>query len=505
MPGLHGQARVGRARALAAQQQPDAAAADLDWALEWAAAQRDALLLDEFRCAALRSLEGAALLRLRIAIATGESDELLFQRIERLRGQALRVSGDAPIVQGHFRERGQLLAAQQRAQAALRGGDSAQWREAQATQHRLEAEWLEHWRRDALIDAPGSNRGLQPVSGFLLDAALQPEEAWVHWLDDGSGSLLALVRWQGRWQRLRLDAAPVARALADVQFQFEALRAGRCHWQAHAQELQRRARLRLQALHKVLWAPLEPLLTGCRQVVLLPDGVLHRVPWAALHDGDAALCERLLIRLATSAARWVQAVHAPAMVSGDVLAVGFGGEGLSGVDAELDALQAALQDEGKTARCLHGGAATRAALLEGASTARLLHLAGHAAVRDDNPAFSALHLADGPLLAHELAGLRLRPGSVAILSACDAARGLRAAANEHLGLLRALWLAGARAAVAAPWALDDEATAAWMARFYRLWAQGQGLAACVQQTQQQSARAGEHPALWGGFAVHGPG
>jgi CHAT domain-containing protein len=251
------------------------------------------------------------------------------------------------------------------------------------------------------------------------------------------------------------------------------------------------------------------LLAGCRQVVLLPDGALHRVPWAAMHDGQAYLCERLLLRLATSAARWIQATQAPAtpaaspdaQLQADVLALGFAGEGLAAVDAELDALQAALP----SARCLRGVAATRAALRQGAPAASLLHLAGHAAVRDDNPAFSALHLADGPLLAHELAGLRFRPGSVAVLSACDAARGLRAAANEHLGLLRALWLAGARAAVAAPWALDDAATAAWMARFYRLWAQGQGLALCVQRAQQQAAQEGEHPALWGGFAVHGPG
>ena len=523
MPGLHARTRMLRAQVLLGAGQREAAASDLDAALDWAAAQREALLLDEFRSASDREHDQAARLRLRLAREAGEGDEALFVRIERLRSQALPPLRALPAPSRDAETmRSALLAAQQRSQAAQQAGDLPRWQQLQQVQRQLEAGWLERWRRDALSEsATGAQHAIHDAAlprpdGQQLDAALAPDEAWVHWQLDASGNagdpapqLLALVRWQKRWQRLLLPAAPVLRALADVQFQFEALRAGRMHWLPHAPELTRRARLRLQTLHQLLWAPLQPLLQGCRQVVVAPHAELLAVPWAALHDGTDYLCQRLHLRIAASAARWCAAQQLPPTAcTGEVLALGACGEQraqLPAVRAELAAIEEQVAAQGLPLRLLKDAAANRAALQQHIGQARLLHLAGHAAVRDDNPAFSSLLLGDGPLLAHDLAQLRLREGAVVVLSACDGARSLRSAGHEQLGLLRALWLAGARAVLASPWALDDEATAAWMHRFYAAWSAGSGLAASVQAAQQQAAQAGEHPALWGGFAVHGPG
>jgi hypothetical protein len=526
MPGLHARARLLCAQALLNEGQTEPAAANLDAALDWAAAQRQALLLDEFRSASDREHDQAARLRLRLARQAGDGDEALFARMERLRGQALPPLRAQPAPSAEAEAMRQaLLAAQQRSHAASQSGDLVRWQLLLQAQRRLEAAWLERWRRAALSDptdghSADSGAALPTPDGPQLDAALGAAEAWVHWQldpDVGAGApqgaeppmLCVLVRWQQRWQRLVMPAQPVLRALADVQFQFEALRAGRAHWLPHAAELTRRARLRLQALHAVLWAPLEPLLSGCQQVVVAPHAELLAVPWAALFDGQRHLCQRLHLRIAASAARWCAAQGpAPLAASGEVLALGACGEhsaGLPAVRAELAAIEQQLAPQGFALRLLHDQAATRAALQAHLGTASLLHLAGHAAVRDDNPAFSSLLLGDGPLLAHDLAQMRLRQGALVVLSACDGARSLRSAGHEQLGLLRALWLAGARAVLASPWALDDEATAAWMHRFYAAWRTGAGLAASVQVAQQQAALAGEHPALWGGFAVHGPG
>ncbi len=527
MPGLHARARLLRAQALLEAGDHAAAADDLDAVLDWAAAQREALLLDEFRNASDRDYDHAARLRVRLAQQAGENDEQLFARIKLLRSQTLPPlrTSSAPSSEAETM-RHALLAAQQGTQAALQAGDLPRWQQLLQTQLQLESAWLERWRSKALSEhRPDTLQATTEAvprltEGLRLDAALDPEEAWVQWQLDPTENplggtenpppqLMAIVRWQQRWQRLLVPAAPVLRALADVQFQFEALRAGRAHWLPHTAELTKRARLRLQALHRALWAPLEPLLKGCRQLVVAPHAELMAVPWAALHDGQTYLCERLHVRIAASAARWCAARQlAPSGDTGEVLALGACGEenaGLPAVRAELRAIEMQLAKHGLPLRLLQDHAANRTALQQHAGQARLLHLAGHATVRDDNPAFSSLLLGDGPLLAHDLAQLRLRDGAVVVLSACDGARSLRSAGHEQLGLLRALWLAGARAVLASPWALDDEATATWMHRFYAGWSAGKGLAASVQAAQQQAAQSGEHPALWGGFAVHGPG
>lgn len=41
-----------------------------------------------------------------------------------------------------------------------------------------------------------------------------------------------------------------------------------------------------QLLRAKLWEPLEPSLRDCRTVLLVPDGALHRLPWAALPGRD---------------------------------------------------------------------------------------------------------------------------------------------------------------------------------------------------------------------------
>ena len=82
--------------------------------------------------------------------------------------------------------------------------------------------------------------------------------------------------------------------------------------------------------------------------------------------------------------------------------------------------------------------------LEGA---RCAHLAAHGRFRNDNPQFSALTLADGPLTVSDLEGLR-RPPRLVVLSACDSGVSAVHSGDELMGFAAALLGIGTRSLIA---------------------------------------------------------
>ena len=87
----------------------------------------------------------------------------------------------------------------------------------------------------------------------------------------------------------------------------------------------------------------------------------------------------------------------------------------------------------------------------------MAHLAAHGELRADNPLFSSLRLADGPLTVHDLDALASAPG-VVVLGACDTAASVVGAGDELLGLAAALLRLGSRSLVAPLVPVPDEET-----------------------------------------------
>lgn len=99
-------------------------------------------------------------------------------------------------------------------------------------------------------------------------------------------------------------------------------------------------------------------------------------------------------------------------------------------------------------------AATTARVLAAADGASLLHVACHGTFAADNPMFSTLLLADGPLFVYHLERLGESP-SVVVLAACHGALGAAHPGDELLGLTSTLLAAGTRTIVASCLALPD--------------------------------------------------
>jgi CHAT domain-containing protein/tetratricopeptide (TPR) repeat protein len=225
----------------------------------------------------------------------------------------------------------------------------------------------------------------------------------------------------------------------------------------------------------LLLGPLRGVLDGAERLYLVPAGLGHGTPWAALPFADGLLADHVSVALLPSV---VALRHlpppttppvAPTLVVGDpedpvwTAPTGEVAPAAPLPGARLEARAVAEHLPGAT--LLVGRAATAAAVRAELSSARTVHLAAHAVLDPDAPLTTAILLAHGEVLrVVDLVGARIAADLV-VLSACDSGGGQVTGGDEVLGLTRALLAAGASAAVVSLWPIDDRATAVLVERF----------------------------------------
>jgi CHAT domain-containing protein len=113
-----------------------------------------------------------------------------------------------------------------------------------------------------------------------------------------------------------------------------------------------------------------------------------------------------------------------------------------------------------------------------------VHLAAHGRLSADNPLFSDLLLADGPLVVHDLEQLPRVPHTV-VLAACDSGRSAVRAGDELLGLSATFIARGAAQLVASVLPIPDAQTAPLMIAFHERLALGEAPAIALAAAQHQ--------------------
>jgi CHAT domain-containing protein/Flp pilus assembly protein TadD len=293
-------------------------------------------------------------------------------------------------------------------------------------------------------------------------------------------------------------------------------------WNKSSPELFSRSR----SLYDILLKPAEALIAKADRLLLLPDGPLHSLPWAALvRDVKAGQAQYLVewkpIHTAASATVYAElrksrrenrqpptfevaafgdpkypslARPAPVARRGDgtdeaaeapedldqepnVRAVMRGGYRLDPLPRSREEVQSITALYAPRAEAFLGENATEERAKSLGKDIPLIHFACHAILNERFPLDSALVLTipehpkegqeNGLLQAWEIFEKVRIDADLVTLSACDSGLGKEMGGEGLIGLTRAFQYAGARSVLASLWKVEDQSTAELMRRFYQ--------------------------------------
>jgi CHAT domain-containing protein/tetratricopeptide (TPR) repeat protein len=300
-------------------------------------------------------------------------------------------------------------------------------------------------------------------------------------------------------------------------------------------------------LYSDLVAPLRGRFApGCTQVVIVPDGALHNLPFEALIENDdlnpdnggsgRLFIEDFIVSYAPSATVLTALGRVQSRIAEQSDLIMFANPVASpvvmdqnSVETRPDWVRALYAEEGlqvgpipfsaREAREISAHTGPGSAVYTGRDASerrvkttelerfRVIHFATHSLVSLKAPSRSALVLSafegdqqDGFLQAREIYHLRLASDMV-VLSACRTARGRLLAGEGVESLSQAFFYAGAKSVVASLWDVNDQQTASLMGSFYRHLAAGESKASALRLAKLELLNRGLHH--WPSFILIG--
>lgn len=261
-------------------------------------------------------------------------------------------------------------------------------------------------------------------------------------------------------------------------------------------------------LYQDLIAPvLEALPASIEHLHLVPEGVLHYLPFAALQDeGDDFLVERYSLSVTPSASVLEISRSRNPGLWRTILAVADPEGALPGSREEA---RAVASIPSVRPHVLIGPEATQEALEKWAGWADIIHIATHGRFVSQAPWSSHLELHGDVLSVAEIGSLQL-DAYLVTLSACETALsgGFTSdipPGDEWVGLNQAFLAAGTPTVMASLWPIDDKVSSSFMINFYEKLLDAQGKSKALSRVQREALRSAEtsHPFYWAAFTVIG--
>ena len=259
-------------------------------------------------------------------------------------------------------------------------------------------------------------------------------------------------------------------------------------------------------LYRSLVEPVLPWVGGRTQLIVVPDGVLHMLPFDALvtRPGTGAARRYVLddftVRYAPGLGALERRTPRPAI---SAVAVGAPARpGDSGSTREIAMIARTVG--GRVAR-LESSSTTATELRRAVEGATVVHFATHAEANDANPDHARLALPPDSAGERWLHAFEIREWkldrAVVVLSACETGAGRIVGGEGTLSLSRAFFLAGASATLATLWPIGDP-TPRLMEVFYRQIARGVPLPEALRAARLGLRSAGwSHPFYWAPFVL----
>lgn len=264
-----------------------------------------------------------------------------------------------------------------------------------------------------------------------------------------------------------------------------------------------------QELYRDLIAPFSSVI-GHRDLLVIPHGPLHYLPFSALSDGQHPLIENHTLRQLPSASiqKFMKSRPRPAQQSALILGnpdLGVAKDDLPSAEEEARAISNTLP----SSRILLRSQATETAFKKTARNYPILHIASHGEFNAEAALNSRLRLSpdqenDGSLTVNELYQLELNADLVT-LSACETGLGTILNGDDLVGLNRGFLYAGSRNVIASLWKVDDEATTLLMQHFYKLLQGGASVKTALRNAQRQLRKTHPAPFYWSAFYLTGNG
>ncbi len=278
-------------------------------------------------------------------------------------------------------------------------------------------------------------------------------------------------------------------------------------------------------LYQILIEPLEPFLADAQTVCIVPDKVLHHLPFSALFSvrQQKYLVETHALITAPSASVFIfcleRARRQHLVKEGRILAVG--NPNFDQVAyPQLSDLSAATAEANDVAAnysnhfVLTAEKATEEAIKSEIIKSTIIHLATHGVIDERLWSNSRLVLAkplgsngeDGALRAYEIAQMHLPNARLVVLSACQSGVERFYQGEGMIGLSRAFLSAGAPSVVASFWAVDSDVSAILMKDFHRqlkTYPVSQALRRAQLNLLYRTSSQHRHPYYWAAFSVFG--
>ena len=275
----------------------------------------------------------------------------------------------------------------------------------------------------------------------------------------------------------------------------------------------------LQSLHQLLIEPIADLLPSDQyeKVIFIPQGDLFSIPFTALQDSQGKyLIEKHTISLAPSLMLLSKAtdlyLEESRAQSKGVLVVG---NPTMSRQLSLSPLPAAETEANSIAQIygvqpLIGNQATKESVLKQLTGARIIHLATHGILDNNNSLNNSIALAPTPtdakgtLLAREIP---TNKAELAILSACNSGQG-EVSTDGLGGFATQLLLSGTSSQILTLWAVNDNSTAKIMLDFHRSFRDGFSKThalrfAMLKAIQNKDRKEYTEPYYWAPFVLMG--